>query len=573
MPTDPDMKPFRCLVVSNARPSRTWRIANRIASEVPNGQVCGIVQQSLRHLPAEQQLVGEVAVRSLLRRLLAPLDWFRYSSKILLNWMLWCVHGCPGGLGRTRPTVRRLSDQCDDIGWPFFLASNAASPNVLSFVRQQAPDLIIVIGRSKSCLELSEAATYGCIHTWDEGQGTGNIELRVEHFAKGTVDPFPIASLKIPVQPYDGMLGLTLKNDLIADDLLTQTAIGLKAGTAVGAAREVNEWAHKMFASYLTQPADLPRGARQGPLVQRHRSISKLCLDTLLLCSPWMIGRNLYRRWRGRYPILILAHHLISDRPHRMGVSTETFLRQVHFLQRHYRIVSLSEAVGLLRSGVVRVPTVVLTFDDGYVDNFVTLRAVAEEAEVPVALFLSVEPVETNKEFQHDLHQGIKGALPLTWDQIRYWGLRGAEFGSHTRTHFDCGATDPSRLRSEIVGSRVDIEVRTGKPVPYFAFPFGKYENISLHALKMAGDTYSYFASSFGGENHANQTTTQQHLFRKNLYTSLWELELELQSVFDWVDAFKRLFRSSPRPVPRGPGGVCGMVDGSSTEVVMPLLP
>ena len=55
------------------------------------------------------------------------------------------------------------------------------------------------------------------------------------------------------------------------------------------------------------------------------------------------------------------------------------FLRQVNYLLRHYRVVSLSEGVELVRTGAVKVPTVAITFDDGYADNFVNLRAVSEE--------------------------------------------------------------------------------------------------------------------------------------------------------------------------------------------------
>ena len=32
---------------------------------------------------------------------------------------------------------------------------------------------------------------------------------------------------------------------------------------------------------------------------------------------------------------MILYHHLVSDRPHRFGVSTAYFLRQVNYLLRH----------------------------------------------------------------------------------------------------------------------------------------------------------------------------------------------------------------------------------------------
>ncbi|HLB90382.1 MAG TPA: polysaccharide deacetylase family protein, partial [Terriglobales bacterium] len=246
---------------------------------------------------------------------------------------------------------------------------------------------------------------------------------------------------------------------------------------------------------------------------------------------------NWHRRWRGRYPVLILTHHLITDRIHRMGTSTETFWCQVRFLQRHYRIIGLSEGIELLRSGEVKVPCVALTFDDGYGDNFVSLRAVAEETAIPVALFLPTQPIENHQEFQHDLVKGISGFFPLTWDQVRYWNLRGGEFGSHTHTHFDCGYADRKRLEAEIIGSKNILESHLTKPVRFFAFPFGGQRNISSKAMQLAAFTYPHVLSDFGGENLPDIGRSKGHLFRKNFYSNLWELELELQSVFDLVAA------------------------------------
>jgi peptidoglycan/xylan/chitin deacetylase (PgdA/CDA1 family) len=225
-----------------------------------------------------------------------------------------------------------------------------------------------------------------------------------------------------------------------------------------------------------------------------------------------------------------------------MGVSTETFWRQVRFLQKHYRIVSLSESVELLHSGAAEVPCVALTFDDGYGDNFVSLRAVAEETGIPVALFVATQPVENHQEFQHDLVKGTTGFLPLTWDQIRYWSRSGGEFGSHTHSHFDCGSTDRKKLEEEIVGSKNLMERRLEEPVRFFAFPFGDRCNVSSEAMRLATSAYPHVLSNFGGENLPDRGTNRRHLFRKNAYLDLWELVLELESVFDLIAAIKRPF-------------------------------
>jgi peptidoglycan/xylan/chitin deacetylase (PgdA/CDA1 family) len=226
-----------------------------------------------------------------------------------------------------------------------------------------------------------------------------------------------------------------------------------------------------------------------------------------------------------------------------MGISTELFWRQVRFLQKHYRIVSMAEAIEMLRFGRVESPTVVLTFDDGYADNFVNLRAVAEETGIPLTLFIATQPVELQQEFQHDLINGIGGVFPLTWPQACYWNRGNVEFGSHTRTHFDCGSHDTAKLEWEIAGSRRDLEQHLGRPVELFAFPFGHKENISSEALELAAASYSHFVSGFGGDNHSRSQKDAQHLLRKNLYANPWELELDLQGVFDLIETVRRKIR------------------------------
>ena len=83
---------------------------------------------------------------------------------------------------------------------------------------------------------------------------------------------------------------------------------------------------------------------------------------------------------------------LIADRECLLGMPTENFVRQVRYLKEHYRIASLPEALAMLEQGEVEQPTVVLTFDDGYAENFLSLRAVAEAEDVPVAVFVCTRP-------------------------------------------------------------------------------------------------------------------------------------------------------------------------------------
>lgn len=546
------MKTTRVLLVSNVRPSRTWNFANRILREVPGTEICGVVQSPIRSIPWIQRMIAEGKAIEASR---ISGQWSKarcfFSSVVgkVVEWFFWFAHGCPASPNNSTFTLKRLKQECARAGWVLAVTGEDKEAGVEGFALKGI-DLVIVLGELSALPELIGCSSNGCIRACTRrsgvnGKSSGDAWISIEHLAPGAEVHSSIFSQRLPWEPFDGPLGFTLKADLIIDDLLLQTAQSLLANNSKATSTDVSSWADRVLAPSLSQLKSEYKDTPQiKPGGKRWRSTWKLCLDSVLLLSPWVLGRNWYRRLSGRYPVLILAHHLVSDRPHRMGVPTETFWRQVLFLKKHYRIVSLSEASELLRSGRIRVPTVVLTFDDGYGDNFLGLRAVANETGTPSTLFITTGPVEAHREFNHDLATGKTGFLPLTWDQVTYWNARGAEFGSHTRTHFDCGSDDLENLQPEIVGSRQDMEARLKKPVTFFSFPYGKQKNMSQAAMNLAASTYRQYVSCFGGESPAFGEKEQSHLFRKQFYENPWELELELQSVFDLVNVLKRRFYS-----------------------------
>ena len=541
------MNPFRILILSSVRPSRAWRMASRLMRELSGAEVCGIVQRPVERLPLTQQLVIDGGVGPISHSspaLFKAKVWFCSLAERLIDWALWCIHGCrQQNASMQKFTVDRLAAECMRVGWPFLLAENVREAKALEFCRQRSINLIVVLGElplSPELLLIPERGTMRASQT--EECRTHGLNIRLEHIARDRQTPVAITALTLPAQPCDGLLSLTLKADLITDDLLVESARNLQAGDMMQMSEGIKEWTSRIWFPYIRE---LERASVKNPagrLRQRCRPVWKLCLETMLLCCPFIVLRNWYRSRRGCYPLIILAHHLVTDRVHRMGIPTETFWRQVRFLQKHYRIVSLSEGVELLRSGTVEVPCIALTFDDGYADNFVSLRAVAEETGIPAAVFVATKPVENHQEFQHDLEKGIRGFFPLTWDQIRYWSRGGTEFGSHTQSHFDCGSRDRKKLEDEIVGSKNLLERRLKQPLTFFAFPFGGRCNISPEAMELAASAYAHVLSDFGGENLPESGISRRHLLRKNAYLDLWELVLELQSVFDLMVATKRPF-------------------------------
>ena len=112
---------------------------------------------------------------------------------------------------------------------------------------------------------------------------------------------------------------------------------------------------------------------------------------------------------------------------------------------------------------------------------------------------------------------------PNTPDQIREMAAAGVELGAHTRRHVDLGAVrDETQLHEEIAGSKRDLESITGRPVRYFAFPYGLHANLSEAAFRMAfAAGYWGVCSAYGGYNDIRILSPAMQAFLEKLAYNL----------------------------------------------------
>jgi peptidoglycan/xylan/chitin deacetylase (PgdA/CDA1 family) len=174
----------------------------------------------------------------------------------------------------------------------------------------------------------------------------------------------------------------------------------------------------------------------------------------------------------------ILMYHSISDnKESSLSVTPETFSRQMAFLKRKgYSVVSLSELARNITLGKTFLPkTVVITFDDGYKDNFTEAFPVLEKYGMTATFFLVTGYVGNKKQY-------------LNWDQVRLMKKSGMDFGSHTRNNVYLPSEgDAEKLWGEIAGSRSDIALETGEEPRYFCYPTGGFNEKIKNAVKKAG--------------------------------------------------------------------------------------
>lgn len=210
-------------------------------------------------------------------------------------------------------------------------------------------------------------------------------------------------------------------------------------------------------------------------------------------------------RDQSRMPIAILFYHRVAqtDCDNPWSISFDNFRRHLDWLQQNSLMVSLAEAQRRIRSSNNDQLAVSITFDDGYSENadFAIPELVARQ--IPVTYFVTTDFVETGAAFPHDLQQGTP-RKPNSLSQLKEFSRMGVELGAHTKSHANLGSiNDPERLRDEIEGCILKLH-QWLDPVPcrYFAFPYGKPQNMSQQAVDLLRELgIEAFCSAYGALN------------------------------------------------------------------------
>lgn len=226
------------------------------------------------------------------------------------------------------------------------------------------------------------------------------------------------------------------------------------------------------------------------PTFGRWRHLLKQAAFFCYLYCGWVPLRDAVLWILGRSHVVIVYYHRIGwvdflSKPMR------EFRRDVSYLSRNYRCMTVGQLADLLASGEpIRGKVAVITFDDGYRDNCLAALPVLENAGVPATFFVSTGYIGTARTFPHDQRALARGQSvredweKLTWDDLRRMQDAGMEIGSHTVDHTDMGTRDRALIRRELTQSLADLQRELGQRVRPFCFPWGKEANMSAEALE-----------------------------------------------------------------------------------------
>ena len=190
---------------------------------------------------------------------------------------------------------------------------------------------------------------------------------------------------------------------------------------------------------------------------------------------------------------LILAYHSVSERRQDgLTVRMTDFENQMAWLYRHgYRSLTLAEFMSQTIEKGERI--LIITFDDGYADNYALAFPVLKRYGFVATIFLVSDYVNTDHVFWWDVSKMTSPAdhtlyRLLTWEQVHEMAEYGIEFGSHTCTHPKQLTNLSTKQRwEEIARSRENLSVELKRKIVSFCYPRGDLNAEVVKMVKKAG--------------------------------------------------------------------------------------
>ncbi len=169
----------------------------------------------------------------------------------------------------------------------------------------------------------------------------------------------------------------------------------------------------------------------------------------------------------------ILMYHYISEPPadadiyrRDLSVTPTRFAEHLDYLlAAGYHVITLDDLLYALAAGRP-LPTqpVILTFDDGYEDNYTEAFPLLHDRGLVGHFFIITDFVSQER-------PGY-----MTWPQIQEMAAAGQRFGSHSRDHPDLSGKDVDYLVWQALGGKEAIEERLGYHPRWIAYPAGRYD-------------------------------------------------------------------------------------------------
>lgn len=214
---------------------------------------------------------------------------------------------------------------------------------------------------------------------------------------------------------------------------------------------------------------------------------------------------------------MLYYHSVNPSEANEIIISPEKLKNQLMLIKSlGYNTITIDELNDYLTSNKnIPEKSIVISFDDGYMDNYTYAFPILKELNMKATIFL--------------ITSGIDDGYYLSSDQIKEMASYGIDFESHTVSHKKLDTLTYEEQLSELKNSKITLENLLNKKINTIAYPFGAYNEDTIKAAKEANYTLA-FTTKYGNIHIGD---------------SLLELNRIYVNTYDTMDTFKERLLNS----------------------------
>ncbi len=188
----------------------------------------------------------------------------------------------------------------------------------------------------------------------------------------------------------------------------------------------------------------------------------------------------------------ILMYHKINPDPsvggYGLRVTPRDFEKQVAYLARSgYNSISLADLADHHEKGKPLPPRpVIITFDDGYRDNYTYAYPILKKYGMTATIFVVAGTVGGINEFDFNDGRQPKNIM-AGWRELKEMAEGGITIGAHTLRHPHLANLKPEEARAEILEGKKVLEEGLNRPVDFFAYPYGNFDRSIIDIVRESG--------------------------------------------------------------------------------------
>lgn len=202
---------------------------------------------------------------------------------------------------------------------------------------------------------------------------------------------------------------------------------------------------------------------------------------------------------------ILYYHSVMQEKGNEVRMPPEQFEAQMAYLQDNgYQSVSLEELYqASYKGGALPEKPFVITFDDGYEDNYTTAFPILTKHRFTATIFM--------------VTSYINGQGFMSWAQLKEVVANGWEIEGHTTNHPYLTKIKASTVSSELKASKELLEKELGQAVNFIAYPYGDLNANVVQAVKDTG----YLMAVTTERGWADDKADAWHVRRVYCYASM----------------------------------------------------